>query len=95
VTLKRSLRKTKAFEQEFALWQKNFGVVVRRLRKKAGLSRPELARMAKFSVSTLETIEQGHGNPGLTRMMNLAHALKQTLSYLFRLTQELNDDEKQ
>ena len=92
--MKRSLRKTKAFKREFALWQKNFGVVVRRLRKKAGLSRPELARMAKFSVSTLETIEQGHGNPGLTRMISLAHALKHTLSYLFRLTQELNDKDE-
>jgi transcriptional regulator with XRE-family HTH domain len=94
MTLKRGLRHSNKFKSEFALWQKNFGVVVRRLRKKAGFSRPELARMAKFSVSTLETIEQGHGNPGLTRMMNLADALKHTLSYLFRLTQELNDEEK-
>jgi transcriptional regulator with XRE-family HTH domain len=94
MTLKRGLRDSRQFRNEFALWQKNFGVVVRRLRKKAGLSRPELARMAKFSVSTLETIEQGHGNPGLTRMMNLAHALKHTLSYLFELTQELNDEKK-
>jgi len=89
----RRVRGSSRFKKEFALWQKNFGVVVRRLRKKAGLSRPELARMAQFSASTLETIEQGHGNPGLTRMMNLAHALKHTLSYLFELTQELNDDE--
>lgn len=94
MTLKRGLRHSKKFEREFALWQRNFGVVVRQLRKKAGISRAELARMAKFSVSTLETIEQGYGNPGLTRMMNLAHALKCTLSYLFRLTQELNDKEK-
>ena len=94
MTLKRGLRHSKTFKIEFALWQKNFGVVVRRLRKKAGLSRPELARMAKFSQTTLEHIEQGHGNPGLTRMMNLAHALKHTLSYLFRLTEELNDSEK-
>jgi transcriptional regulator with XRE-family HTH domain len=94
MTLKRGLRHSNKFKSEFALWQKNFGVVVRQLRKKAGLSRPELARMAKFSLSTLETIEQGHGNPGLTLMMNLAHALKHTLSYLFRLTQELNDKEK-
>jgi transcriptional regulator with XRE-family HTH domain len=94
MTLKRAMRHNNRFKSEFALWQKNFGEVVRRLRKKAGLSRPELARMAKFSVSTLETIEQGHGNPGLTRMMNLAHALKHTLSYLFRLTQELNDKDK-
>jgi transcriptional regulator with XRE-family HTH domain len=95
VTLKRGLRRSKKFKKEFALWQKNFGVVVRRLRKKAGLSRPELARMAKFSVSTLEHIEQGCGNPGLTRMMNLAYALKDTLSYLFELTQKLNDEEEQ
>ena len=54
--------RSRKFKKEFALWQKNFGVVVQRLRKEAGLSRPELARMAKFSVSTLETIEQGHGN---------------------------------
>lgn len=94
MTLKRALRHSNKFKSEFALWQKNFGVVVRRLRKRAGLSRLELARMAKFSISTLETIEQGHGNPGLTRMMNLAHALKHTLSYLFRLTEELNDEEK-
>jgi transcriptional regulator with XRE-family HTH domain len=94
MTLKRGLRHSKKFKSEFALWQKNFGVVVRRLRKRTGLSRSELARTAKFSVSTLATIEQGHGNPGLTRMMNLAHALKHTLSYLFRLTQELNDEEK-
>jgi transcriptional regulator with XRE-family HTH domain len=86
--------RSRKFKKEFALWQKNFGVVVRRLRKEAGLSRPELARMATFSVSTLETIEQGHGNPGLTRMINLAHALKHTLSYLFGLTQELNDEKK-
>jgi len=94
MTLKRGLRHRNRFKSEFALWQKNFGVIVRRLRKKAGLSRPELARMAKFSQTTLEHIEQGHGNPGLTRMMNLAHALKHTLSYLFRLTEELNDSEK-
>jgi transcriptional regulator with XRE-family HTH domain len=94
MTLKRGLRHSNKFKSEFALWQKNFGEVVRRLRKKAGLSRPELARMATFSVSTLETIEQGHGNPGLTRMMNLAHALKHTLSYLFTLTEKLNDEEK-
>jgi len=88
------MRHTEKFKNEFALWQKKFGVVVRRLRKKAGLSRPELARKARFSQTTLEHIEQGHGNPGLTRMVNLAHALNHTLSYLFRLTEELNDEKR-
>jgi transcriptional regulator with XRE-family HTH domain len=87
VTLKRSLRKTKAFEQEFARFQKSFGVVVGQLRKKAHLSRPELARRAKFSQSTLEHIEQGRGNPSLSRMENLAAALNHRLSYIFKLAQ--------
>lgn len=85
--MKRSLRKTKAFEREFARFQKNFGIVVRHLRKKAHLSRPELARRAKFSQSTLEHIEQGRGNPSLSRVENLAAALNHRLSYIFKLVQ--------
>jgi transcriptional regulator with XRE-family HTH domain len=50
------------------MWQKNFGIVVKQLRMKRGLSRPELARLAKISVSTLAHIEQGRGNPGLDRI---------------------------
>jgi transcriptional regulator with XRE-family HTH domain len=88
VTLKRSLRKTNAFEREFAQFQKDFGIVIRQLRKKAHLSRPELARRAKFSQSTLEHIEQGRGNPSLSRMENLATALDHRLSYIFKLAQD-------
>jgi transcriptional regulator with XRE-family HTH domain len=83
------------FKEEFAMWQKNFGIVVKQLRKKRKLSRPELARVAKFSVSTLAHIEQRRGNPGLDRMCNLADALKHRLSYVFKLAQKLNEKKKE
>ena len=92
--MKRGLKHNKEFEKEFVIWKKNFGILVRRLREKRRLSRPELAKKAKLSVSTLQRIEQGRSNPGITRMSDLAVALKHTLSYLFKRTQELNDGEE-
>jgi DNA-binding XRE family transcriptional regulator len=91
--MKRGLKHNKKFEKEFVIWKKNFGIVVKQLRMKRRLSRPELAKKAKLSVSTLQRIEQGRSNPGITRMSDLAVALKHTLSYLFKRTQELNDKE--
>ena len=85
---RRSLRKTKAFEREFAWWQKNFGAVVKEQRFKAKLSQRELAKRAKFSVSTLVHIEKGRANPMLNSMENLAIALRTRLSRLFELTQD-------
>ena len=84
---RKSLRSTKAFKREFAWWQKNFGAVVKEQRLKAKLSQRELEKRAKFSVSTLIHIEQGHGNPMLNNMENLAIALGTRLSRLFELTQ--------
>jgi transcriptional regulator with XRE-family HTH domain len=86
------LRKSKAFEKEFARFQTNLGKVVGRLRRKAGLSRAELARRANLGVSTLAHIEQGKGNPLLSRMENLAFALKHRLSYILRLAQDMDED---
>ena len=88
--MKRSLRETKRFEREFRSFQKKFGIVVRQLRKKRHLSRPELARLAKLSQTTLEHIEQGKANPTLGRIENLAGALHHRLSYIFKLTQNMD-----
>lgn len=85
---KKPIRHSKAFERQFARFQKNFGAVVKEQRLKAKLSRRELAKRAKFSVSTLIHIEQGRGNSTLTRMENLAVALRTSLSRLFKLTQD-------
>ena len=84
---RKSLRSTKVFEREFAWWQKSFGAVVKEQRLEAKLSRRELAKRAKFSIATLVHIEQGHGNPMLNSMENLAIALGTRLSRLFELTQ--------
>lgn len=88
----KSLRKSKAFEREFARFQRNFGAVVRDLRIKANLSRAELARRAKFSIGTLTKIEQGRGNPLLRKMENLATALSLRLSRIFEMAQNRADN---
>jgi|HubBroStandDraft_4_1064222.scaffolds.fasta_scaffold07069_6 transcriptional regulator with XRE-family HTH domain len=85
---KKPVRHSGAFEQEFARFQENFAAVVKEQRLKAKLSRRELAKRAKLSVSTLIHIEQGQGNPMLNSMENLAIALRTRLSRLFELTQE-------
>ena len=88
--MKRPLRKSKKFEREFRRFQIHFGTVVSQLRKKRHLSQPELARLAKFSQTTLEHIEQGKINPSLRRLENLAGALHYRLSYVFKLTQDMD-----
>lgn len=89
--MKRPFRKNRKVEREFERFQENFGMVVRLLRKKRHLSRPELARLAKFSQTTLEHIEQGKTNPSLTRLENLATALRYCLSYIFKLAQDMDE----
>ena len=89
--MKRPFRKNRKFEREFERLQKNFGMVVRQLRKKRHLSRPELARLGKFSQRTLEHIEQGKTNPSLARLENLATALRYRLSYIFKLAQDMDE----
>ena len=89
--MKRPNRRNRKFELEFRQFQRNFGIVVRQLRKKRHLSRPELARLAKFSQTTLEHIEQGKANPLLGSMETLAEALGHRLSYIFRLAQDMEE----
>ena len=89
--MKGPLRKNMKFEYEFERLQKNLGIVVRQLRKKRHLSRPEIARLAKFSQTTLEHIEQGKANPSLALLENLATALRYRLSYIFKLAQDMDE----
>jgi transcriptional regulator with XRE-family HTH domain len=74
-------------EREFAIFQKNYGAVVKMLRLKVKLSRAELARRAKVSVSMLANLEQGCGNPTITRMVNISEVLKVRLSRMFEMAQ--------
>ena len=89
--MKRPIRKNRKFELEFRQFQRNFGIVVRQFRKKRHLSRPELARLAKLSQTTLEHIEQGKANPLLGNMETLAEALGYRLSHIFRLVQDMEE----
>lgn len=87
--MRKPIKKRKAFQREFAIFQRNFGLIVRKLRLKAKLNRPALAKKAEISVSTLAIIEQGRGNPGITRMVRIAEALNTRLSRMFKMAQDM------
>jgi transcriptional regulator with XRE-family HTH domain len=55
---------------------------VRRLRTAAGMSLAELAEASGISKTTLHGIEQGHGNPTLSTLWDLAGALRVPLGEL-------------
>ncbi|MEU8652029.1 helix-turn-helix domain-containing protein [Streptomyces sp. NPDC048737] len=53
-----------------------FGMVLRRLREKAGLTQEELERLSGISVSTIRGLERGkRGNPRMTTVQSLADGL--------------------
>lgn len=54
---------------------KAFGVIVRRLRTKRGLTQEKLAELAELNVSYIGFLERGENVPTLTIVLNLARAL--------------------
>ncbi len=60
-----------------------FGLRIRELRKKQGLTQEKLAELAKIDYSYLNLIEGGKKNPSLKRIAKLARVLKIPLSELF------------
>lgn len=60
------------------------GAVVRRLRKQAGLSRPQLGERSGLSVRFLAKVEGGTGNISYLRLLQLARALDTNLASLVR-----------
>ena len=61
-----------------------FGLRIRGLRKKQGLTQEKLAELAKMDYSYLNLIEAGKKNPSLKRIAKLARVLKIPLSELFK-----------
>lgn len=59
------------------------GKRIRKLRRKAGLTQGELAEKAKVSPKHLGEIERGRGNPYLSNIESLAHALDTPLAAIF------------
>jgi transcriptional regulator with XRE-family HTH domain len=62
-----------------------FGLKIRDLRKRKGLSQEKLAELAKIDYSYLNAIEAGKKNPSLKRIAKLARVLGVSLPELFTL----------
>lgn len=60
-----------------------FGLKIRELRKKRGLSQEKLAELVKIDYSYLNLIEAGKRNPSLKVITKLARTLKVSLPELF------------
>lgn len=55
-----------------------FGLVLKQLRKKANLRQVELAEMAGYTRGHISRLENGHIEPSITTLYNLAEALEMT-----------------
>ncbi len=60
-----------------------FGLRLRGLREKAGLSQEELADRAQVHRTYLSGIERGRRNPSLINLLRIARALNLSISALF------------
>jgi len=58
------------------------------LRRRRGLSQPELARKAEMSITTLSRVENGHQSLYMEKVAKLAEVLETTTDFLLGLTGE-------
>ena len=65
-----------------------FGLVVRRLRQKAGLSQEQLGFEAELRRTYVSILELGQQQPSLMTIIKLARALNLTASELLGLVEE-------
>ncbi|WP_370653262.1 helix-turn-helix domain-containing protein, partial [Lacisediminimonas sp.] len=65
-----------------------FGRVVRRLRKDAGLSQVELGRQAGLQGNYISSLELGEKQPTITSIFKIANALKMKPGNLITLVDE-------
>lgn len=63
--------------------RKQFGVQIRELRNKLGLTQEQLAERARISVDFLSLIERGRNSPSFENLDTLADALNVSVSQLF------------
>jgi transcriptional regulator with XRE-family HTH domain len=66
-----------------------FGERVVLLRRRKGLSQPELASQAGMSVTTLNRVENAHQSLYMEKVAALATALETSADYLLGLTNEI------
>jgi transcriptional regulator with XRE-family HTH domain len=65
-----------------------FGIVLRRLRVKAGISQEKLALEAEMQRNYISLIELGRNQPSLTSIFKLANALEISPSKLVKLVED-------
>jgi transcriptional regulator with XRE-family HTH domain len=65
-----------------------FGIVLRRLRAKAGISQEKLALEAEMQRNYISLIELGRNQPSLTSIFKLANALEISPSKLVKLVED-------
>ena len=61
----------------------NFGKKIQKIRKEKGMTQEDLAYKAKVDASYIGYLERGEKNPTLSKIINIAKALKVKLSHLF------------
>jgi len=64
--------------------KKQFGLVLKRWRKKTGISQEELAWRANLHRTYVSDLERGNRNPSLESIEKLASAMNLSLSALFQ-----------
>ncbi len=70
-----------------------FGKVLKKIRKKSGLSQEQLALQSDLDRTFISLLERGKRQPSLTSILEVAERLNTTASELIRLTVELlNED---
>ena len=65
-----------------------FGIVLRRIRVKAGISQEKLALEAEMQRNYISLIELGRNQPSLTSIFKLANALEISPSKLVKLVED-------
>lgn len=73
--------------------EQNFGAVVRRRRRSAGLSQEALATKAGLHRTYISLLERGERTPSILVVRQLAEALDTSMTSLIRQLERLDEEE--
>ena len=65
------------------------------LRRRRGLTQPELAHLSKMGITTLNRIENAHNSPSIEKLVALAKELRCSADYLLGLSDDPGTDSEQ
>lgn len=67
---------------------KQFGTLIKTVRKSKQLSQFQLASLCDVDIRTIQRIEKGEFNPSLRVLMRIANAFEMALSNLIKLVED-------